>query len=223
MINFPIEKIVAPVQTINAIEQFIIKNNLVEFHDEIYFFIAKIQDIYESEYEFYEAKRSQKQVKEFKDQVQKLIQAIDLFKNKHKYEDVKKNYFPELKQIIFDFGDKQFSITDPVLHLTLINPFIYQDRGETWEELLTNFPKRIYGPNHFKNQFKYNCAKAICNFLINETTFRQSIDKAIPNTTILAVADILEFSLIKIYDKNKEEIMSEYYKTRTVRNWIQVY
>ncbi len=221
-LDFDITLIIIPKEDLAKLEKTIKKSKLPEFQDFIIYLAAKIQKIFIKEIEHYESKEYQKQVKNIKDECDKIIRVVDLHNQKKKY-GPNAPHPPELKKITFSFDKvKNISIRDPVIILRIMDaivPGYNEERLNQWKGDMESLPEQIYTPNHFKNQYKIRLSKVLHKFFIEQTRFKSSRSKT-PNDLISLVVTLFEVAKIPIKDKNGEQVIENSRKIKIVRNWI---
>lgn len=191
--------IIAPKETVNEIEKIIKEHNLTEFNDFIFFLIAKIQDVYIDEIEYYQKKKKQKEVKKFPKECETLIRIVEKYNEKDKifpdptnkskkptwcyYDKTNKTYVKcqkgsTLEKITFHFDNEKspLSITDGLLLADIMEGTVHRITSD-WEG-------KIIHPSDEENYLKWrkhirSLPDILNNSLRKKNQFKKDIAKAL--------------------------------------------
>jgi hypothetical protein len=204
-LKIDIYTLVIPKATLKNICDFIENIGLVKHKDFILFLIAKIEQVYVQDVEFYDRPEQRKILKEFPNEVKKLHQVLKFAEHKS-YEDTLKK--PILEQVAFHYNTiKPIKINDTSLLSNITNSTIkYFDSGaqRNWEKQLLSSPS-VYDENQLPNQFRHR----LCNVLHNFFKAVKAFDFGTKKTTdaeLEAIARILDFAYVKFQNNKKEEL-----------------
>jgi hypothetical protein len=203
-LELDIFKLVIPKEKLKCICDFIEKSDLKNHKDFILFLIAKIEQVYIRDVEFYDRPEQREIIKKFPDEVKKLHQVLKFAEHKS-YKDTLKT--PILEQVAFHYNTiKPIKISDTSLLSNITNSTIkYFDSGaqRNWEKQLLSAPS-VYDENQFPNQFRHR----LCNVLHNFFKAVKAFDFGTKKTTdaeIEAIARILDFAYVKFQNNRDEE------------------
>ncbi len=196
--------LVIPKEKLKKICDFIQVCGLENHKDFVLFLIAKIEQIYVRDVEFYDRPEQRKIIKEFPNEVKKLHQVLKISERDYSYSKTEK---PILKQIVFHYNTiESIKINDDSLLSNINDSTIeYYNNGarKNWEKQLLSFPN-VYDENQLPNQFRHRLCNVLHNFLNGINAFKFD-DKKTTDLEIEVIARILDFAHVKFYNKNDEE------------------
>jgi len=166
MNEFDLARIIIRKKTFDEIEQLINDNSLSEIHDLVYFIIAKIQDVYIREVEFFERPDIAKQMNNAGKEAEKLITVIERVRP-DLGDKLYDKPLPELTTITFDFPDiEPIKIEDKWLNSYIVDAVKkdYNDRAyKNWRKEIKRFA-RSYDEDIAKQKYRFHVAIALHNF-----------------------------------------------------------
>ncbi len=158
-------RLILPEEKFNQINQFI-EQYALQFHkDFVFYLIAKIEEIYVHDVEFYERPEQQKQIKNFPKEIEKLVNVLKWSESDYSNDSLPK---PELKDVTFHYDREPLSvkITDHLLLMSITKGTIENfsnGRQKNWEKQLRSFPS-VISENQLPNAFRHRICKALHNF-----------------------------------------------------------
>lgn len=203
-LKLDIFKIVIQNTKLKSICDFIERSGLKDHKDFILFLIAKIEQVYVRDVEFYDRPEQREIIKKFPNEVKKLHQVLKIAEHKPYKENLKK---PILEQVSFHYNTiKPIKIDDSSLLSNITDSTIeYFNNGaqRNWEKQLLCAPN-VYDENQLPNQFRHR----LCNVLHNFFKTVKAFDFGTKKTTdaeIEAIARILDFAYVKFQNSKNEE------------------
>jgi hypothetical protein len=203
-LKLDIFKLVIPKERLQSICDFIEKSDLKDHKDFILFLIAKIEQVYVRDVEFYDRPEQRKIIKEFPNEVKKLHEVLKIAERKPYKDTLKK---PILKQVSFHYNTiKPIKISDTSLLSNITDSTIeYFNNGaqRNWEKQLL-CAANVYDENQLPNQFRHR----LCNVLHIFFKAVKAFDFGTKKTTdaeIVAIARILDFAYVKFQNNKNEE------------------
>ncbi len=218
MNEWDINKLILRKSDLEAIQKLIKDNKLEKYGDLIFYLIAKIQDYYISEVEYYERPEVEKGVRNIEAETEELIKVIDrVSPDSRRIMEI--DIKPDLKSISFIFPD-----IDPVKieSPALIRAIIEALKGEYNHRTYKNWKKDLRRDAKFhaadleKKYYKNNVAIALHNLFTYLKLFPVKPGAKTSNKELLCIAKILEHGLMKIGSQG----ISEAEKIKNIRNWI---
>lgn len=197
-------ELVLTVEKFNDITQFINDMGLDLHKDFIFYLIAKIEEVYVHDVEYYDRPEQQKRLRNFPKEVDKLYNVL-------KWADRKGNRLndnpPQLERVTFHYKTHSpIKIEDPLLILSITKGTTEDFDGgvqKNWEKQLKGFVN-VYDENQLPNQFRYRVCKALHNFFkyVNAFDFGKS---NMTEKEVEAIARILDFASVKFYGRKGVE------------------
>ena len=200
------------------IESMINKFSIQKVHDIILYLIAKIQDMYVEDIEYYERPEMVKQMNNIGKEVDKLINVIDRIAPDEFYKKFDERQ-PQLKYLSFIFPDiEPIKLQDPLLVREIIEA-VKQEFGKgayrNWKKDLKRYAT-FRNRNNEIQSFRFDLAISLHNFFQDQNLFPKSDEIIASGDELLCIANILEFGLLKI---GKEGISDEE-KKKNIRNYL---
>lgn len=229
-IGFKYYSFLLPDEVIKEISNIVEKYKLKEYGDFIFLIIAKIQQLYVSEISYYQENEPQKELVKFPKETEELIKAIDDSRHYDKKSKLSDNAMPvELKRITFHFDNldnqnpQKYSvdikdylllrhIVEGIVHVSdrIIRPW-EKENYLGWKEYMRSLSAVIYSPLQKKNKFKYNTAKALYEFLMDEAKLNSA-------DSLEVIVKILKLSLIELKERESEDTPAD---IEMVRKWVE--
>jgi hypothetical protein len=214
--SFDIYTIVIREKEKKKIDELITEYKLETVSDLIYYLISKTQKRYIDEIEYYERPESIRKFKKAPKEIEKLISIIERVSPERKDYD---NMLPEIANITFNFPDinpikiEDVWITTGIIEAVkeLYNKKLYKN----WKKDLINSISHYEGYVE-KSKFKFKLAIALHNFFKEQKLFTQKPNTIATPEELLCIANILEYSSIKI---GKDEL-SDANKIKNIRNYL---
>ncbi len=202
-LEIDIFKLVIPKERLKKICDFIQICGLENYKDFILFLIAKIEQIYVRDVEFYDRPEQRKIIKEFPNEVKKLHRILKISECDYSYSKTEK---PILEQIVFHYNTESIKINDDSLLSNINDSTIeYYNNGarKNWEKQLLSFPN-VYDENQLPNQFRHRLCNVLHSFFKGVNAFKFD-NKKTTDLEIEVIARILDFANVKFHNKNDEE------------------
>lgn len=214
--SFDIYTIVIREKEKKKIDELIKEYKLESVSDLIYYLISKTQKRYIDEIEYYERPESIRKFKKAPKEIEKLISIIERASPERKDYD---NMPPENANITFSFPKiNSIKIEDAWITTGIIDAVkeYYNKRSyKNWKkDLIKSIPH--YESYVEKSKFKFKLAIALHNFFKEQKLFPQKPNTIATPEELLCIANILEYSSIKI---GKDEL-SDANKIKNIRNYL---
>lgn len=203
-LKLDIFKIIIPSAKLKSVCDFI-ENSGLEIHkDFILFLIAKIEQIYVGEVEFYDRPEQKEIIKNFPNEVKKLHQVLKMAEHKSFKYDEKK---PVLEQVSFHYNTiRPIKINDTSLISNITDSTIeYFNNGaqKNWEKQLLSYPN-IFDENQVHKQFRNRVCSVLHNFFRAVKAFDFG-SKTTTDAEIEVIARILDFAHVRFQNNKSEE------------------
>ncbi len=199
-----IYKLIIPKTRLKNICDFIENIGLVKHKDFILFLIAKIEQIYVQDVEYYDRPEQRDIIKNFPAEVKKLHRVLKIAEHKPQQNPIEK---PILEQISFHYNTTgPIKINDTSLVSNITNSTIkYYDSlaQRNWEKQLLSSTS-VYDENQLPNQFRHRLCIVLHNFFKAVKAFDFGVKKT-TDAEIEAIARILDFAHVKFRNNKNEE------------------
>lgn len=214
--SFDLARLVLPKKTYDAIMKVIETHGLTQIGELIFFIIAKAQDFYNEKVRYYESKERKEVVRNIDKEVGFTIDLIERVEKEHDIYSERPKIPDKLTHINFCFqNSKTIKIKDPILTYEFVKHFKehYNDCAFKDWKLQLQLTSAYYDEDRRREQFRFRFAIALYNFLTKTGSIKLG-DDPFPNNLMECIAEIIEFSLIRIGKPGADKI-------KNVRNWIQ--
>lgn len=197
--------LVLSVEKFNEINEFILDIGLEAHKDFIFYLIAKIEEVYIHDVEYYDRPEQRKQISNFPKEIDKLYTVL---KRADDRTGINPNAIPpRLEKVTFHYNKgNAIRIQDPLLILSIIKGTIADFSGgiqKNWEKQLKGFI-RVHDENQMPNQFRHRVCKALHNFFKHVDAFEFGKSN-MTEKELEAIAKILDFAFVRFHDRKGKE------------------
>ncbi|MHB1179110.1 MAG: hypothetical protein ACYCZO_12360, partial [Daejeonella sp.] len=198
-------ELVLPVEKFNEISKFIVETGLEAHKDFILYLIAKIEEVYIHDVEYYDRPEQRKQITNFPKEIEKLYTVLK--RADHRTGIKPDENPPRLEKVTFHYNKgNAIKIQDPLLILSITKGTIADFSGgvqKNWEKQLKGFVG-VHDENQMPNQFRHRVCKALHNFFKHVDAFQ--FGKAnMTERELEAIAKILDFASVRFHDRKGKE------------------